>query len=413
MNVSLYLGVTCSIICELLSGVFLINGLIGKKEKIPKFWTVAFVIVAAIYILIVPNSLTTGCYVLTLLYIRFGYKETWKDSMIVTILSVVLAGVVELLCSFPFVVLLHGRWTDTTNNLLAAFCSVIVCYFLVKIPKIRYLKRWCGRQEVIYIIVVLFCLLLMMSTIVNFHMTLELDVGDYIYILMALTFIWILSFRLMKYQYEEKFRKKYFAAFCRVIDQMKRRQHKFQNQLDAVYSLHRIYDDYDTLVEAQRKYLGKLADYELPTNVLVLENSIIIAHLYEKVSEAQEIGVRIRLKLRCSLVECGIDDIHLVEILGTFLDNAIQDMQTTGEKEFLYVEVKQEDRIIIRVANPHRKMQNYEFVKMFEKGYSTKGENRGIGLYHVKKLVQNYKIDLVVENQIMDEKNYICFSLII
>ena len=44
---------------------------------------------------------------------------------------------------------------------------------------------------------------------------------------------------------------KYFAAFCRVIDQMKRRQHKFQNQLDAVYSLHRIYDDYDTLVEAQ------------------------------------------------------------------------------------------------------------------------------------------------------------------
>lgn len=149
------------------------------------------------------------------------------------------------------------------------------------------------------------------------------------------------------------------------------------------------------------------------TDVLILENSIIIAHLYEKVSEAQEIGVRIRLKLRCSLVEYGIDDIHLVEILGTFLDNAIQDMQTTGEIKFLYVGVKQEDRIIIRVAYPHRKMQNHEFVKMFEKGYSTKGENRGIGLYHVKKLVQNCKIDLVVENHIMDEKNYICSSLII
>lgn len=158
-----------------------------------------------------------------------------------------------MICSFPFVVFLHGRWTDTTNNLLAAFCSVIVCYFLVKIPQIRCLKRWCSRQEVIYIIVVLFCLLLMMSTIVNFHITLELDVGNYSYILMALTFIWVLFFRLMKYQYEEKFRKKYFDALCSAIDQMKRRQHKFQNQLDAVCSLHRIYDDYNLLVEAQRK----------------------------------------------------------------------------------------------------------------------------------------------------------------
>lgn len=413
MNVSLYVRVTCSVICELLSGVLLINGLIGKKEEIPKLWTIAFVIIAAAYILIVPNGLTTGCYVLTLLYVRYGYKEAWKDSWIITILSVALAGVVELICSFPFVVLLHGRWTDTTNNLFAAFSGMIVCYFLIKIPQIRYLKRWCSRQEIIYIIVVLFCLLLMMSTIVNFHMTLELDVGDYIYVLIAMTLIWFLSLRLIRYKYEDKIRKKYFAAFCRVIDQMKRRQHKFQNQLDAVYSLHRIYDDYDTLVEAQRKYLGKLADYELPTDVLVLENSIIIAHLYEKISEAQEIGVRIRLKLCCSLEGCGIDDIHLVEMLGTLLDNAIQDMQTTGEREFLYVEAKREDKIIIRVANPHRKLQNYEFLKMFEKGYSTKGENRGIGLYHVKKLVQKYKMDLVVENQIMDEKNYICFSLMI
>lgn len=69
MNVSLYLRVTCSIICELLSGVLLINGMIGKKEKIPKLWAIAFVIVAVMYILIVPNDLTTECYVLTLLYV--------------------------------------------------------------------------------------------------------------------------------------------------------------------------------------------------------------------------------------------------------------------------------------------------------------------------------------------------------
>lgn len=108
MNLTLYLGVVCSIICELLSGVLLINGLLGREQMIPKSWALAFVTIAVAYILLVPDGLTTGSYVLTLLYVRYGYKKTWRDSIIITILSVVLAGVVELICSFPFVFLMNG-----------------------------------------------------------------------------------------------------------------------------------------------------------------------------------------------------------------------------------------------------------------------------------------------------------------
>lgn len=413
MNVLLYLEVACSVICELLSGVFLINGLIGKKEKIPKLWAIAFVIVAAIYILIVPDNLTTGAYFLTVLYVRYAYEKNWGDSVLITLLNVILVGIIELMCSFPLIFVLNGRWSNIVNNLLASFGCLILGWFLVKFIPIWYVKKWCSRREVICIVVLLFSLLLMFTGIINFHMTLELGLEDYILILFGIVLIWFLCMQLMKYRYEEKVRKKYFAAFCSVIDQMKRRQHKFKNQMDAVYSMYRLYDDYDTLVMEQRKYLGKLADYELPTDVLVLGNPIVIAHLYEKLNEAQEAGIRIRLKLVCDLDECKIDDIHLVEILGTLVDNAIQDMETARESEYLYIEAMQEGRIIILVANPHRKMQNHEMQKMFENGYSTKGENRGVGLYHVRKLVQKYKIDLVVENQIMEGKNYICFSLII
>lgn len=133
----------------------------------------------------------------------------------------------------------------------------------------------------------------MITTVVGFHMTLELELGDYIYITVYLLLMWFLGFRLMKYRYEERIR----DAFCSVIDQFKRKQHKFRNQLDAVYSLHMLYDDHDTLVEEQRKYLGKLLDYEMPTDVLVLENPILIAHVYEKITEVQEAGLRIKMKL--------------------------------------------------------------------------------------------------------------------
>lgn len=275
------------------------------------------------------------------------------------------------------------------------------------------MKNWCKKKEVAYIAVVLFSLILMFTAIIDLQMTMQLDLGDYIYITACVVLMWLLVVRLMRYRYEERIRKKYFDAFCSVIDQMKRRQHKFRNQMDTVYSLHRLYSEYDTLVEEQRKYLGKLVDYEMPTDVLVLENPIIIAHIYEKITEAQEAGLRIRMKLSCSLANCGIDDIHMIEILGTLLDNAIQDMIAVEQKEFLYIEAKYEDGIIVRVANPHRKMKNQEIQQMFENGYSTKGKERGIGLYHVRKLVQKYKLDLAVENRKQEEQNYICFSLII
>lgn len=151
----------------------------------------------------------------------------------------------------------------------------------------------------------------------------------------------------------------------------------------------------------------------MPAEVMVLQNPILIAHVYEKITEAQEAGLRIRMKLKYSLEKCEVDDIHMVEILGTLFDNAIQDMKETGQAQFLVFEVEKEDGIIIRVANPHKELRNMEIRQMFERGYSTKGKNRGIGLYHVKQLVQKYKLQLLVENRLIEQQNYICFSVMI
>lgn len=406
-----YISVAGAVVLELLCSIFILNGLLGREEKIPKRWAVLFVAVAAVYILTVPDSWINGCYLITVLYVKLGYRVSWKDSLVTTVLSLVMGGIVELVCFFPFAFLLRFGWPDSITNLAAAFFSAVLCYVLAHKAPIWYLGKWCTRKEVWYIILLVFSLIVMLTAVVNFQMTLELELGDYVYVTICLVFIWFLVFRLMKYRYEERIRKKYFDAFRSVIDQIKRRQHKFRNQLDAVYSLHIVYHDYDTLVEEQRKYLGKLADYEMPADVLILENPIMIAHVYEKITEAQEAGLRIRMKLKCSLADCGIEDIHMVEILGTLFDNAIQDMEASGQTEYLVFEVEKREGIMIRVANPHSKIRNQELQNMFQKGYSTKGEDRGIGLYHAKKLVQKYKIGLMVENKSIMGQNYICFSL--
>lgn len=298
-----YLLLATTTVLELLSSTFVVNGLVGKEKTIPIFKTSIFIVATVAYILMLPDTLTTGSYLLFLLYIKWSYNESWKNSLITLILCIILVGLVELVSFFPFAFIMHGWLSDIMNNLFASSCSVILCFAVARCIPIQHLKNWCEKKEVTYIAVVFFSLLLMLTTIINFKMTLELDVGDYIYITACVVLMWLLVVRLMRYRYEEKIRKKYFDAFCSVIDQMKRRQHKFRNQMDVVYSLHRLCDDYDTLVEEQKKYLGKLVDYEMPTDVLVLENPIIIAHIFEKIAEAQEAGLRVRMKLSCSLAQ--------------------------------------------------------------------------------------------------------------
>lgn len=306
-----YLAIIGAIVLELLLGIVIIKRLLGKQQVIPFAWGILFVVFATVYIVFVPTEWVNGCYILMLLYIRVGYRVSWKDSLITTLLCVLLVGITELICFFPFVFIFNGKWSETVKNLLAAGISFLFwCVCIRKVP-VYYLKKWCEKKEVWYIAVVSFSLILMLTTIINYNMTFELELTDYIYIIMGLILMWILSFRLMRYHYEERIRKKYFVVFESVIDQIRSRQHKFQNHLDAVYSLHKLYDEYETLVQEQRKYLQKLTDYEIPAEVMALKNPILIAHVYEKITEAQEAGLRIRMKLRCDLEKCKMDEIHI------------------------------------------------------------------------------------------------------
>lgn len=78
------------------------------------------------------------------------------------------------------------------------------------------------------------------------------------------------------------------------------------------------------------------------------------------------------------------------KILGIYLDNAIQAVENLKDKNIkvsIYLDVCEEDILVISVMN------NYKgFIEMdclYEKGYSTKGKGRGLGLPMVKDILDN------------------------
>ena len=78
---------------------------------------------------------------------------------------------------------------------------------------------------------------------------------------------------------------------------------------------------------------------------------------------------------------------QLLQWLGTLLDNAFD---ATDENPIYVRAVVTSKRISLSVANEYVGERDQNFNAMFEKGYSTKGEGRGLGLYHLQQTVSEF-----------------------
>jgi len=78
---------------------------------------------------------------------------------------------------------------------------------------------------------------------------------------------------------------------------------------------------------------------------------------------------------------------QILQWLGTLLDNAFD----AAINQPIYVKtVVTNTRISLSVANEYSEERECNFDTMFEKGYSTKGEGRGLGLYQLQQTVTNF-----------------------
>jgi len=92
----------------------------------------------------------------------------------------------------------------------------------------------------------------------------------------------------------------------------------------------------------------------------------------------------------------GLDLQIVLAWLGTLLDNALEASQHAPIYIYLYSGIR---RLRLKVANEYLGEQGEDIMNIFEKGYSNKGEGRGIGLHHLYESVKNKGGDIEVEEK--------------
>ncbi|MGX4670071.1 ATP-binding protein [Cerasibacillus sp. JNUCC 74] len=186
------------------------------------------------------------------------------------------------------------------------------------------------------------------------------------------------------------------------IDSLRAQNHKFMNQLHTILGLIELekYQEVNNFVRVlNNKYhqeIGFITDK--------IKSSAIAGFLLGKTSELNEQGVTLTIDADSHFPNIKMGDMlhDLLLSIGILLDNAKEALINTTRKQvalFLYYD-EEEEIIIIEVKDTGSGIEPAIREKIFERGYSTKGENRGYGLDAIRSIVTHYKGLIEIESKV-------------
>ncbi len=202
---------------------------------------------------------------------------------------------------------------------------------------------------------------------------------------------------------------KYSPVIAKLLEDVRVRQHDFKNHLNTVYSLVLVSDE-KNLKSTITQYIDCLnISLENIEKVLQIDNTVVTAVIYNKINEASKNNIEFRYSIQKNL-KFPYRDYELSEILNNLLDNAFDAVTNSkSDKRKIFLNIGYlEENCIIEMGNTGERIEFNDISKIFDAGYTTKiGENRGYGLYNVKRIVESYggRVQLSFEN------NYTIFSI--
>lgn len=396
---------------EILSFLYMTAAVYNAKMKY-NIYTVVLVMLELFILLGINNYgfssyLLVFSYLLMFIYCLINYEASLKETIVNGVLVVIGISMVQMLCYFAV------SFVDTKLCLTVEQreLAVSILYFMIvyvfsgkmHLPEIS--AFFIKRNALLYTVGV-FILVILGSQLWGIKKENFID-GKYIlsatfFVLFLMLIIW----EWQKTRSESEKRKVqlelnriYYEAYEGLIQSIRERQHDFKNHLNALEGMIYSINNYDELVWEQKKYLQSIMGELEPARLLTLvENPLIAGFLNYKVSKAQEMGITARYHCVLQKQDMGIPEFKLIEMMGILLDNAIEELSRESIADrVLVIELMVEGNIMkFSVSNSYENNNNLDVSKIFENGYSSKGNGRGIGLSKLKHMMKDNNGEIAV-----------------
>lgn len=418
------IGVGLYVFFEAMSMIVCLHYLYGEKIYLDKFFVIYLSLDLSLMLMInrlnLPHQWSLIMLLLLILYsgLRFGFQI--KKLIINNVLQIIILSGLQALIMMIYATIVNNHKLETIDVLII---NVIIFLFVVVVLqkcKLEKLSDILQNNEKIVIAVLILIIIMAVLSILNYKWTPKIEILYYIVfgisiVLIAITVIDIgrNKIKVKEAEAELRLHKLYEASFQELIDEIRGRQHEFDNHINAIYSQHRLYKTYDELVAAQQKYCDVIVEENHFNKVLSKGNPVILGFLWSEFSKMKKAGISVEYEINIGNLECSMPIHKMVELLGNLLNNAMEAVMKTENRK-VYVMMREEMNCIqIEVFNESQIIDEKKLKEFFKRGYSDKGEKRGYGLYNVRKICEEYHAVIVCKNEVRKGENGILFGIMI
>ena len=188
-----------------------------------------------------------------------------------------------------------------------------------------------------------------------------------------------------------------------LVDSMRANNHDFTNKLHVILGLIQMemYDEAASYIQnltlVQRESVSRIMN--------AVTQPAVAALLIGKLARASELNIRFVLREGCrySGADLPLPDEMLITVIGNLLDNAFEAMDGSGDyrqlRELVFGIYSRPGAVLITVDDTGCGIPAAQQQQIFQKGWSTKGAGRGMGLHQVRTLVETYGGRITVESQ--------------
>lgn len=402
--------------------IFLLVWVIKTIANI-KFVRKDYIFITGIIILsaILYNVYASQALVLVvIMIIIFFYSKVRWYSIVIVLMSTLLSyltNFITVVISLYTEDIIHNIYLFTIFHLLIYIILSLILAHLFKhlLIKLRYIYLYISKRYyfiISFVLAIAFIYFYIISqTNLQENNSLKFYAIIFVSVIVFLSLVILLlsAFALREMKYKRKLQEieayyEYTLRIESINNEMRKFRHDYVNILTTLSDYIRE-DDMPGL----RKYFNenivpmkdKLKTRSIKMNgIEKLKVREIKGLITTKIIQAQEKRIPISIEVPDEIDRIDMNTVELSRIIGIIVDNAIEASENLEEPLVNIAFIDNEESVTFIVMN---KCSNDipKIHELFEQGFSTKGDNRGLGLSTLKELTdsnENVLLDTVIEN---------------
>lgn len=175
---------------------------------------------------------------------------------------------------------------------------------------------------------------------------------------------------------------------------LRAQRHDFLNHLQVVYSLMEMKEYKEANDYIERVY-GSIASVG---KVLRTANPAINALLQVKLGVCEKAGIKVTLDIRSAWKDLSIPGWEMCKVLGNLLDNAIDALQEVSDRRLTLTLTEDLRAFRFSVKNSGPMIPVKLQASIFQPGITTKAAGHGMGLFIVRRTVQEWGGDIQLKS---------------